>query len=71
MGPKVGHTAAGKPRTHRQVPHGKLVVSQGNDLILVANSLGCLHKRLRCKCRKGGSSCGGPKYILQPCRDAH
>jgi hypothetical protein len=37
----------------------------------VANSLGLLHKRLCRECRKGGSSCGGPRYVLQPCRDAH
>jgi hypothetical protein len=40
-------------------------------LILVANSLGLLHKRLCRECRQGGSSCGGPRYGLQPCRDAH
>jgi hypothetical protein len=37
----------------------------------VANSLGCLHKRLCRECRKGGSSCSGPRYVLQPRRDAH
>jgi hypothetical protein len=42
-----------------------------SERILVANSLGRLHKRLCCECRKGGSSCGGPRYALQPCRDTH
>jgi hypothetical protein len=38
---------------------------------LVANSLGLLHTRLCRECRKGGSSCGGPRSVLQPGRDAH
>jgi hypothetical protein len=39
--------------------------------MLVANSLGCLHKRLCRKCCTGRSSCRGPRYVLQPYRDAH
>jgi hypothetical protein len=50
---------------------GPVTIQTTSEQILVANSLWGLHKRLCRECRKGGSSCRGPGYVLQPCRDTH
>jgi hypothetical protein len=42
-----------------------------DTLILVAKSLGRLHKRLCRQGRKGDTPCGGPRCALQPSCPAH